>query len=162
MPRISILWITMTGTLCPRRCTGNDRRSSPARTSWTRLSWLLGKRYRWAPSGRASTNGSRDSAPWSGQTAALSATFLNKRLAKKCVFTCYDSRVCSFENKKSNVLNLTHFTANSVRNAHANIQACTLHTCCIILHWSWGRFLGPPGTYLHCNETNISPWQRRS
>ena len=119
---------------CPRRCTDNDGRSSPAQTSWRWLSWLFGKRYRWAPSGRVSTNGNRDSAPWSRQTAAPSVTFLNKRLAKKCVFTCHDSRVCSFENKNSNVLKLTHITANSVRNTHAKIQACTLHTYCIILH----------------------------
>ena len=113
------------------------------------VSWRLGKRYCWAPPGRVSTNGSRDSAPWSRQTAAPSVTFLNKRLAKKCVFTCHDLIVCSFENKQSNVLKFTHFTANWVSNTHAKIQACNLHTYCKILHWSWGRFLGPPGIYVY-------------
>ena len=148
IPRISISWIIMAGMLCPRRCTGNDGICLPARTSWRRLSWLLGKRYRWAPSGRASTNGSRDSAPWSRQTAAPSVTFLNKRLAKKCVFICHDLIVCSLENKQSNVLKLTHFTANRVSKTHAKIQACNLHTYCKILHWSWGRFLGHPVYHL--------------
>ena len=127
---------------CLRRCTGNDATSSPAQTSWRRLSWLLGKWYRWAPSGRVATYGSRDSAPWSRQTAAPSVTFLEKRLAKKCVFTCHGSRVCSFENKQSNVLKLTHFTADRVRNTHAKTQVCILHTNCKIFHWSWERFLG--------------------
>ena len=86
-----------------------------------------------------------------GRRQPHSVTFLNKRLAKKCVSTCHDSMVCSFEKKQSNVLKLTHFTANRVRNTHAKIQACNLQTCCKILHWSWKHFFflggGAPGIY---------------